>query len=360
MSEDDGAEKPFEATPRKLEEARRRGEAPISQDMVTFGVYLAILFVGVMAGAWSLNLVGLALLPYIAAPDRLAEIVFRSNGRLTHTPLASQYLAGIAVWFVTPVILALSLALLQGRLGFYGQKIKPKLSRVSIAKNAKQKFGADGLFNFLKSFTKLIIFCAVLGVVSWRELEAILGMPALDARAIVLLVAELCFRFLVASTLVVFVIGVVDFLWQRSQFLRRQRMSLKELKDELKETEGDPFTKQARRQKAFDIATNQMLSDVPGADVVLVNPEHYAVALKWSRTRGSAPVCVAKGVDAVAFRIRTIAIEHGVPVYRDPPTARALFSATDIGDEIAVEHYQAVAAAVKFADAIRDKARTGR
>jgi flagellar biosynthetic protein FlhB len=149
----------------------------------------------------------------------------------------------------------------------------------------------------------------------------------------------------------------MDFLWQRAQFLRRQRMSLKELRDESKETEGDPHTKQMRRQKGYDIAMNQMLSDVPDADVIVVNPEHYAVALTWARSDGTAPVCVAKGVDEIASRIREVAIESGVPIYRDPPTARALFATMEIGDEIPVDHYRAIAAAIRFADAIREKAR---
>ncbi len=171
---------------------------------------------------------------------------------------------------------------------------------------------------------------------------------------------DLSIRFLSASAAVIFVIAVVDFSWQRAQFLKRQRMSFKELKDELKDTEGDPYTKQARRQKAYDIATNQMLADVPSADVVVVNPEHFAVALRWDRRKGTAPVCVAKGVDEVAARIRKVATEHAVPIHRDPPTSRALFSTVDIGEEIAVEHYQAIASAIRFADSMREKARRGR
>ena len=134
-------------------------------------------------------------------------------------------------------------------------------------------------------------------------------------------------------------------------------MSFQDLKDETKRTEGDPHMKQSRQQRGREIAMNRMLLDVPKADVIIVNPTHYAVALKWSRAPGSAPICVAKGVDEIAKRIREAAVEHQVPIHSDPPTARALHATVDIGDEIEPEHYQAVAAAIRFADALRNQMR---
>lgn len=152
-------------------------------------------------------------------------------------------------------------------------------------------------------------------------------------------------------------IAAVDYLWQRYDHERKLRMSYEEVKRDSKETEGDPYMKQARRRRAEEIATNQMLQDVPKSDVVIVNPEHYAVALTWSRKKGEAPVCVAKGVDAVAAAIRARAAEAGVPIHRDPPTARTLYAAVKIGTEIHPEHYRAVAAAIRFAEDIRRRAR---
>ena len=134
-------------------------------------------------------------------------------------------------------------------------------------------------------------------------------------------------------------------------------MSHKELRDEYKESEGDPAMKQQRRQRAQDIAMNQMMGDVPSADVVVVNPTHYAVALKWKRGSGEVPVCVAKGVDEVAARIREKAREAGVPIHSDPPTARALHATIEIGQQISQEHYRPVAAAIRFADAMRKRAK---
>jgi flagellar biosynthetic protein FlhB len=159
------------------------------------------------------------------------------------------------------------------------------------------------------------------------------------------------------ALLVALAIGGVDYLFQYHDHMRKNRMSHKEMRDEHKEAEGDPHMKQSRRQKAQEIASRRMMQDVPGADVIIVNPTHYAVALKWKRAPGTAPECVAKGVDEIAMTIRRIALENGVPIHSDPPTARALFATVEIGQEIAPDHYRAVAAAIRFADMLKLKAR---
>ena len=355
--EDESAEKPFEATPRKIEEARKRGEVPISQDLITFSVYLGVLTTAAFAGLWTAERSGSALMAFLDIPEVLAESVFGIGGRHAFGSIFWALFGTVFLWFSIPYFTALFTAFLQGALVFAPQKLAPKLSRISPISNAKQKYGRDGLFNFAKSFAKLIVYSAVLGLVFNSRIAEIVIMPSLPVASNLTLTAELCFRFLASASVAILVISLADLAWQRAQFFRKQRMSLKELRDETKETEGDPHTKQARRQKAYDIATNQMLLDVPDADVVVVNPQHYAVALKWERSRGTAPVCVAKGVDEVAARIRTKAIESGVPIYRDPPTARALHATVDLGHEIPVEHYRAVAAAIRFADTIRQKAK---
>ena len=356
--EEDSGEKPFEASPKKLQAARKRGEFPVSQDLVTSAVYLGILGVAISLGTWSTIRLSTAMLPFIDHPDQLAFSVFKTGGRHTLGPLIWTIVTTAMIWLFFPFIMALLGAFVQGALTFAPTKLKPKLNRISPLNNAKQKYGSDGLFNFFKSFLKLTIFSTVLALVFSARLDDILIMPRLPILGAMALTTELVFNFLLAALVAVIAISVIDFLWQRSQFLKRQRMSLKEIKDESKDNEGDPHTKQARRQKAYDIATNQMLSDVSSADVIVVNPEHYAVALRWSRQSGTAPECVAKGVDEVARLIRETAHENGVPIYRDAPTARALYDIVQIGDEVPAEHYRAIAAAIRFADAVRNKAST--
>lgn len=153
------------------------------------------------------------------------------------------------------------------------------------------------------------------------------------------------------------VLGLIDYIWQYAEHQRKNRMSRKEMTDEMKQSEGDPMLKHMRRQKGIAIAMNQMLADVPTADVIVVNPTHYAVALKWNRQSRSAPICVAKGVDEIAARIRETAIEHAVPIHSDPPTARTLFATVEIGAEISHEHFAAVAVAIRFAEDITKRAK---
>ena len=167
---------------------------------------------------------------------------------------------------------------------------------------------------------------------------------------------RLSLTFFMLVLVVALVLGGIDFIWQRSEYLRNNRMSHKEVLDESKEAEGDPHMKQKRQQKGYDIAMNQMMNDVKTADVVIVNPTHYAVALKWHRQSGRAPVCVAKGVNEIAGRIRVRAQEYGVPLHSDPPTARLLHRLINVGDEVQREQYVVVASAIRFAESMRKKA----
>ncbi|MEO1601820.1 MAG: EscU/YscU/HrcU family type III secretion system export apparatus switch protein, partial [Pseudomonadota bacterium] len=162
---------------------------------------------------------------------------------------------------------------------------------------------------------------------------------------------------LIGLLIVSAVIAFLDFAWQRFEFEKRNRMTHQELKEEAKQTEGDPHLKAERRERAKAAANQQMLLDVPKADVVIANPVHYAVALRWDKSKDAAPRCLAKGVDEMALRIREIAEREGVPVHEDPPTARSVHALVEIGQEVKPEHYRAVAAAILFADEIRAKAR---
>lgn len=240
------------------------------------------------------------------------------------------------------------------------EKLVPKLSKISIVKSAKHKFGSAGLFEFGKSLTKLIVFTAVLSIVSMGFQAQILASSFGTAGQVVLFKLDLVVKILLSSAAVALVLGAIDLLWQRQHFLKSHMMSRQDIRDEVKRSEGDPDQKAERMRRGKEISQNRMLLDVPTADVIVVNPTHYAVALRWQRdSAGAAPVCVAKGTDNIAAKIREIAQENAVPVFSDPPTARALHADVEIGQEIAFEHFQAVAAAIRFADQIRKKA-TGR
>lgn len=354
---DNDDDKQHEPTQKKLDDARKKGEIPRSADLTTAASFAGMVLVSTAFGATSLGDVGQTLVSIIENSNHFSQDLFDGGGNRFGGDLMASLVRSIAVWFVLPAAAALAALAAQRALIFTPDKLKPKLSRISPLSNAKNKFGRAGLFEFAKSSVKLFIFLAVLGVFLAENLPDILESISQNDRSVVSLLLQICVRFTTLVLLVAGLIGGVDFLWQKQEHVRKNRMSHKELMDEIKQSEGDPQLKQQRRQKGYAIAMNKMLEDVPGADVVIVNPEHYAVALTWSRLPGSAPVCVAKGVDEVAARIRAIAAESGVPIHRDPPTARAIHATVDIGREILPEQFQPVAAAIRFAEDMRKKAK---
>ena len=291
--------------------------------------------------------------------DELAPLFLSGGTALPAGLMATAFWTNLH-WFLVPAVLVVVSLIAQKALVFAPDKLAPKLSRISPIANAKQKFGREGLFEFAKSAVKLLIISILLGFFMTYRLPEMLQAqfltPGMVSNLLIKLIGEFLFLVLIISG----TIGAIDYLWQRSQHLRRNRMSRKELMDEMKESEGDPHMKQHRRSRAQEIATNQMLADVPKADVVIVNPTHYAVALKWDRASGRPPICVAKGVDEVAARIRAAAAEAGVPIHSDPPTARALHASVEIGREIWPDHYKAVAAAIRFAETMRQRAKARR
>ncbi|MEZ5910865.1 MAG: flagellar type III secretion system protein FlhB [Paracoccaceae bacterium] len=353
MSEDD-SEKEHEATAKKLEDARRKGDVPRPADLAVAAAYGGFLLVFATSGGWMVDRIGGRLLPFLDRPDLLA------GDPLLAAPVWGGLLSGVmltlAPLFAVPAVAALAVFVAARAFVISPQKLAPKRSRISIVANAGQKFGRNGLFEFAKSLVKLAVVTLVLGLFLTSRGGRILATLGLDGGAGVVVLADLLTEFLFLVVIVAASIGVVDFLWQRGEHLRRNRMSRKELMDEMKQAEGDPAMKQQRRQRGYDIATNRMLADVPQANVVVVNPTHYAVALKWNPSDRHAPICVAKGVDEIAARIRETAAAAGVPIRQDAPTARALHATVDIGQEIPSELFKPVAAAIRFAERMRARA----
>lgn len=353
MSEQSDDDKQFEPTQKKLDDARKKGEVPRSTDLTTAAAYGGFLAVAMALGASILGQLGTTLQDLISRSPELATEVFAGGIQPVFAGLLRDVSSSVAAWFAIPMMSVLAMIVVQKTFVVSPSKLQPKLNRISLISNAKNKFGRKGLFEFVKSLVKLVVFSAILGVFLINLSAEIVTSAMLGPAQIVAILGQISMSFIAIILLVTTVIGVVDFSWQKAEHIRKNRMSRKEMVDEAKQMEGDPFIKQKRRQKAQEIATNQMLSDVPGADVVIVNPEHYAIALKWSRAQGSAPICVAKGKGEIAARIRELANENAIPIHRDPPTARALFALVDLGAPIQPEHFKAVAAAIRFAEEMR-------
>jgi flagellar biosynthesis protein FlhB len=357
-----GGEKVFDPTPQRLAEARRKGDIPRSADVTAAATYLGLLAVVGTVGAYALQHAASVLMVFVAQPDRLAGHILGPGGPRLSGAIVAEALGALAPLFVVPIAAVLVSLLAQQAVTFSGEKLTPKLSRLSVLANAKRKFGATGLVEFGKAATKLAAIATALFLYLSRDLDRMIGAATAEAKVLGGMMMQSLEVLLTITCVIAVAIAGLDLVWQRFDHARRLRMSFQDLREEAKQSEGDPYMKAQRRSRAQAIATNRMLLDVPKADVVIVNPVHFAVALKWSRAKGSAPVCVAKGEDAVALKIREIAETAGVPVHADPPTARALFAAVEIGREIAPEHYRAVAAAIRFAERMRQaaRARSGR
>ena len=356
---EDSGEKIHDPTPKRLSDARERGEVPQSQDMITAATYGGFLLASLAAGPAAMKEVAQIGASVLDQSDRLSAAM-TDNGAAPLAGLIADSCWAIAPFLLLPAGAAVIAVLAQNALTFAPQKLEPKLSRLNPLATLGQKFGREGLFEFAKSAVKLTIVSVALGLFLTSRLPEIIHSADLSPALSTTRLMELSVSFLCLVLLIAAVIGGIDLLWQRAQFVHRNRMSHQDLIDEFKQSEGDPHMKAQRRQRGEEIASNRMLLDVPRSDVIVVNPQHYAIALRWDRTAGTAPVCVAKGVDALAARIREKAAEAGIPIHRDPPTARALFATVDIGQEIRPEHYRAVAAAIRFAEAMRKKAKARR
>lgn len=359
MSDDDqSGEKEFEPTAQKLQQQRQKGDIPRSTDLNTAAAFLGLLIATLSTGYFAIRQLGDAGLNLLAHPDHLSKLIVE-NATPVIGGLIGHVGSAVSAVLIIPFLLVWAGLFAQRAVVFAPDKLMPKASRINPIANAKNKFGRSGLFEFAKSTLKLGIISAILWLFLLHNLPFILASmhltPALASTGLI----HLVIRFLALVFVVKLSIGAIDFLWQRAEHLRRNRMSYKDMRDEHKSSEGDPHAKAARQRRGREIASNRMLDAVAEASVIIVNPTHYAVALKWSPADQGAPVCVAKGVDEIAARIRERAEQAGIPIHSDPPTARALHATVALDHEICAEHYGAVAAAIRFAEAMRMKARQG-
>ena len=349
MSGADAQDKSFDPTPARLERARREGDAPLSRDAAGAGAWIG-LFVAVAAGAG-------AATPQIAGI--LAAFLERPED-FTLPGLAGAALAvaaPAAVFFAAPAAGAVAALALQQNVVVALPRLKPKLSRLSPIANAKHKFGSEGVADFVKASLLLALLATGFLALYQGRFAALPGASMSAGESVGALIAVEAVLLIGAVTLFAMIVGAIDLVLVRRRHRKRLMMSLEEVRREAKETDGDPHFKSVRRERAKALATNRMLADIPKASVVVVNPEHYAVALRWAGPKSGPPVCVAKGVDRMADKIRELAALHGVPIRRDPPTARAIFSVVEVGEEIRREHYAPIAAAIHFAEQVRRKAR---
>lgn len=340
MAEDGKTEKP---TPKKLRDARKRGQFARTQDAATW--------VGIAAGA--------TLLPRSCAmlADGFRELLMHRLPAVSDDPSPARALDAIAAipMAVLVPVAPVALAALAGGLlatasqGVYltGKTLKPKLNRLSPKQGLKRMFGAKAVWEAVKALLKVGAIGAVVAVLGRSMIPELLGPGIMPLGVTVDRTRRGVETLLWAAAATGLVLALADYAYQRRTVMKDLRMTPREVKDEVRQTEGDPMVKGAIRSRQLAMSRNRMLSAVSGADVVVVNPTHIAVALKYDRGRG-APRVVAKGAGALALKIRERARENRVPVVEDKPLARTLYRICDLDDEVPAELYLAVARILAF------------
>ncbi len=343
MSErNDKESKTEEPTEKKIADAIEKGNVPRSREMAVFASLLGVLIAAAfLIGSGSVNLTE----TFSVMLDNPGGFVLSSG------PDANRLLwavMGELTKFLAPIVFMLMLAGLAAAFFQHAptlalDQIKPKWSRVSPAAGWKRIFGAPGFMEFVKSLFKFGAIGAVCAAMLSGEQRAVSSALFLDPSALPGLVLSLVIRLVSVVCVAIAVMVAGDIVWSRLRWHSELRMTRQELKDELKDSEGDPLLKSKRRSLARDRARRRMIASVPKATVVIANPTHYAIALQYDRAKGGAPLVVAKGADLIALKIREIASKHSVPIVEDKPLARALYDAVEVGQWIPSEFYRAVA-----------------
>jgi flagellar biosynthetic protein FlhB len=348
--EQDDAEQTEDPTPRRLEQAIERGDVVKSTEVSTWfmigGATLALMiFSGPTAVSLQTAMRGL-LAHSFEIPTNGAALI-----DLTRS-LAGTLLVSLGVPLLLLTASAFAGTIIQHRIVFSFEPLMPDLSKISPIAGFKRLFSMMALANFAKGFVKLALFGTVIGAVLWPQHRIMTGLIDVDPALILPVARALAVKLLGTVVAILTIVAAADYLFQYRQWFDRHKMSLREMKQEFRQTEGDPAIKGKIRQLRQSRAKKRMMAQVPKASVVITNPTHFAVALQYERGM-NAPVCVAKGADLIARKIREVAEAHDIPIMENPPLARALHATVEIDQEIPQEHYRAVAEIIGYVMRLR-------
>ena len=348
----DKSEKTEEPTDHKLTEAHKKGDVAKSQEVTTWFMILgSALMFAIMAPITSFSLLN-QLKTVIGNADQYQ--LEGAGVRVLFDGLAGTVLVTILLPLGLMALFAVAANLVQHKPVWSFDPITPKFSKVSPLAGAKRMFSSQSLVNFGQGLLKLSVVGGVMFVVMWAERDRLDTMMTIDPWLILGNFQSLGVKVFIATLAIVTVVAISDFMYKKHQWWEKQKMTLKEVRDEHKNMEGDPKIKQKIRQLRAEKSRQRMMASVPDATVVITNPTHFAVALRYEQDM-NAPVCVAKGADAVAFRIRTLAGESDVPIVENPPLARALYASVEIDDVVPTEHFKAVAQVIGYVMQLRKK-----
>lgn len=347
MADDrDPSQQTEEPTQKRLEDARQHGDSVKSPEVSAFILLLGGAMAISLFGASTAKGIAVAMRVFLEQPEQMSLDPSDIMGLARHTMMVLGGL--LAPAFILMMAAAIGGHLIQGRPSFTPEKIKPDFAKLSPVAGFKRMFGIEGLTNLVKGLAKILLVGFAIWTQIWPErtmLESVLSQSPLS---VVGDMSHLLFKVLVAALAAIAGIAALDYFMQRYRFLQRNRMSKQEIKEEFRQNEGDPQVKAKVRQIRQERAKRRMIASVPEATVIITNPTHYAVALKYESGKMAAPICVAKGVDALALKIREVAKEHNVPIVENPPLARALHATVEVDEVIPQEHFKAVAQVIGY------------
>lgn len=346
--DEDQSSKTEEPTERKLQKLREDGSVPTSREVNNLFAVVGMVALAGLAAPWGFR----RLL-------ELAGAVIQNAGTtdLGDSSAVGAALVQVSMTFFVALLPMLLILMVLGYLGGFLQNggifsfkpLSPSLEKISLIAGVKRMFSLKSLAELVKSIIKLAVIGVAMVWVVWGRRDTLLAVMGGDINDLMRQTQILLLWMLGATLVVMVLLAIVDYLFQRFQFMAQNRMTRRELKDEMRDSEGDPHIKQRQRQIRMERARKRMMSAVPSADVVITNPTHYAVALRYKPEEGdAAPVLVAKGVDAVAARIREVATENNIPLYEDPPLARQLWRDVEIDEMVPVQLYEIVAKVLAF------------
>jgi flagellar biosynthetic protein FlhB len=339
---------------KKLEDAHKKGDVVKSQEVTTWFMLGGSALIFAMMAVPSSTALADSLKMLLANADQF-EIGGSGFGAF-FGQLASSILLVALVPSTILMVFGIAANLVQHRPLLSTEPITPKFSKISPLAGFKRLFSSEAFVNFGKGLAKIGVISAVLWFVLQPEVDRLETMITSDPAMILSAFLEISLKIFGAVIAVVTVIALADYVYQRNKWWQRLKMTLQETRDEYKQMEGDPKVKGRIRAIRNERSRKRMMAQVPQATVVITNPTHFAVALKYDRTM-SAPLCLAKGADAVALRIRAMAKEHDVPIVENPPLARALFASVEVDQTIPTEHFKAVAQVIGFVMRLKDKRR---
>lgn len=353
MAEGSDDEKTEDASPKKKQEAREKGQVALSRELNTWVlVAMSALLCATAFGYFAGHLAAYFTV-FLARPH---DFVLDGSG-------ARRIFADVLVSLGPYILLPILCLLVAGVLAPFAQigpiltwsRIEPKLSKINPLAGLKRLFGLQSLVELAKGVAKLTVIGLAAAIVLKPFILHGAAIVGQDIDVILGILRDEVLQLFIMTLSITFVLAAADFMYQRYNLNKSLKMTKQEVKDEYKQAEGDPTVKGKIKQMRAQKARQRMMARVPEASVVITNPTHYAVALEYDREKMNAPVVSAKGMDAVALRIRALAEEHDVPIVENPPLARGLHASLEIDDEITEEHYKAVAEVISYVYSLKGR-----